>query len=103
MWAIYAGHFFNISLLLVSQQGRSALFVAAERGYEKVVQILVKSGEKNDVLDEVVIYIAAIMRLFVECNMIVSSIDYFIVVRRFGLPLYLRLLRGAMLKLWRSF
>ena len=46
---------FYISLLLVSQQGRSALFVAAERGYEKVVQILVKSGEKNDVLDEVVI------------------------------------------------
>jgi hypothetical protein len=64
--------FFYISLLLVSQQGRSALFVAAERGYDKVVQILVKSGEKNDVLDEVVIYIAVIMRLFVECNMIVS-------------------------------
>ena len=46
--------------------------MAAERGYEKVVQILVKSGEKNDVLDEVVICIAAIMRLSEECNMIVA-------------------------------
>lgn len=52
--------------MFVCQRGLTALFVAAERGYEKILKILLECGAKTNMQDGVRIFAAILNNYFIR-------------------------------------